>query len=228
MSECGNAPGRPSGADTRQRVLVAAVELFSANGYAGTSIRDIADTMGMTKAALYYHFAGKEEILRAVTAPLREDMTNLLRWAAEPPRPAPADLLTALVNVLSRNAPLLSSVFGDPSVAPRHLSEDMARGGMTVLETMLAGSTEPVLLLRARCALGAVFGGVHGVARHDPRFTEPPRGEQAARLLNQEEELLDAGQRQEVVAAALRALGVPEAGHAPPGGVPGRPGSARF
>jgi AcrR family transcriptional regulator len=92
VSEGKSNSSRPSGADTRQRILIAAVELFSANSYAGTSVRDIADALRMTKAALYYHFAGKEEILQAVTAPLHEDMDNLIRWAAggRPPRdPAP-------------------------------------------------------------------------------------------------------------------------------------------
>jgi AcrR family transcriptional regulator len=215
-----NNSSRPSGADTRQRILVAAVELFSENGYAGTSVRDIADALGMTKAALYYHFAGKEEILQAVTAPLHEDMDDLVGWAAGPPRPGPAELLTALVNLLSRHGLLLSSVFGDPSAARHHVPHEKGRTAMVVLETMLAGSTEPVPILRARCALGALFGGVHGIAQHDTRFTEPPRGEQAARLLNREEELLDAGQRQEVVAAALRALGAAGA-HAVPDGLPG-------
>jgi AcrR family transcriptional regulator len=214
-----NNSSRPSGADTRQRILVAAVELFSANGYAGTSVRDIADALGMTKAALYYHFAGKEEILQAVTAPLHEDMDDLFRWAAAQPRPDPAELLTALVNLVSRHGPLLSSVFGDPSVIRRHVPNERSMAAMAGLETMLAGSAEPVQLLRARCALGAIFGGVHGIAKHDTRFTEP-RGEQAARLLNREEELLDAGQRQEIVAAALRALGAAGA-FTGPDGLPG-------
>jgi hypothetical protein len=118
------------------------------------------------------------------------------------------------VNLLSRHGPLLSSVFGDPSVIRRHVPPEKGMAAIAVLETILAGSTEPIPLLRARCALGALFSGVHGIAQNDTRFTEPPRGEQVARLLNREEELLDAEQRQEIVAAALRALG-PSAGAGP-------------
>jgi AcrR family transcriptional regulator len=216
VSERVSSSTRPPGAETRQRILVAAVELFSASGYAGTSIRDIADALGMTKAALYYHFAGKEEILQAVTAPVHEDMDRLVRWAAAPPRPGPAELLSALADLLSRHGPLLISVFGDPSAVRRHLPQDRAREGMVILETMLAGSAEPEPMLRARCALGALFGGVQGIALQDGRFTGPASGERAAQLLNGEEDLLSPRQRHEVVAAALRALGVAEAG-TPPG-----------
>jgi len=42
--------------DTRQRIIDIALELFATRGYAGTSMRDIAAELGVTKAALYYHF----------------------------------------------------------------------------------------------------------------------------------------------------------------------------
>ncbi|MGH8828945.1 MAG: TetR family transcriptional regulator, partial [Jiangellaceae bacterium] len=40
--------------NTRDRILHVALELFAQQGYSGTSIRDIAERMGMTKAAVYY------------------------------------------------------------------------------------------------------------------------------------------------------------------------------
>lgn len=48
---------------TRERILEIALELFSEQGYDKTSLRDIAERLGTTKAALYYHFARKEDIL---------------------------------------------------------------------------------------------------------------------------------------------------------------------
>lgn len=50
-------------ADTKERILESALELFAQNGYLGTSMSDIADRLGITKAALYKHYAGKQEIL---------------------------------------------------------------------------------------------------------------------------------------------------------------------
>ena len=51
---------------TKERILKAALELFSKNGFYGTSMSDIAGKLGLTKAALYRHFSGKEEILDAI------------------------------------------------------------------------------------------------------------------------------------------------------------------
>jgi AcrR family transcriptional regulator len=53
------APGGPS---TRERILDIALELFTERGYDKTSLRDIAERLGTTKAALYYHFERKEDI----------------------------------------------------------------------------------------------------------------------------------------------------------------------
>jgi len=59
--------GAPSGSEpagsTRERILDIALELFTERGYDKTSLRDIAERLGTTKAALYYHFERKEEIL---------------------------------------------------------------------------------------------------------------------------------------------------------------------
>ena len=49
--------------DTKERILETALELFSQNGYLGTSMNDIAGRLGITKAALYKHYACKQEIL---------------------------------------------------------------------------------------------------------------------------------------------------------------------
>lgn len=49
--------------DTKNRILETALELFAQSGYLGTSMNDIAKQLGITKAALYKHYAGKQEIL---------------------------------------------------------------------------------------------------------------------------------------------------------------------
>jgi len=59
------APGHHS-TDTKQRILDVALDLFTEQGYDGTSLRQIAEQLGVTKAALYYHFESKEDILMAL------------------------------------------------------------------------------------------------------------------------------------------------------------------
>ena len=64
--------------DTRQRILDVASELFAEQGYDATSLREIADRMGFTKAALYYHFQSKDDILKALVQPAFELVGELV------------------------------------------------------------------------------------------------------------------------------------------------------
>ena len=58
--------------DTRERIIDTALELFSQSGYLGTSMNDIAQRLGITKAALYKHYAGKQEILDRIVQRMNE------------------------------------------------------------------------------------------------------------------------------------------------------------
>jgi AcrR family transcriptional regulator len=64
--------------DTRERILAVANELFIEQGYEGTSLREIADRLDITKAALYYHFRSKDEILRVLLEPFDTLLDELL------------------------------------------------------------------------------------------------------------------------------------------------------
>ena len=48
--------------DTKDRILTAALEMFSRNGYAGTNIRELTASLGLVKSSMYRHFGSKEEI----------------------------------------------------------------------------------------------------------------------------------------------------------------------
>lgn len=48
--------------DTKERILAAALDMFSQNGYAGTNIRELAASLGLVKSGVYKHFESKEEI----------------------------------------------------------------------------------------------------------------------------------------------------------------------
>jgi TetR/AcrR family transcriptional regulator, regulator of cefoperazone and chloramphenicol sensitivity len=50
----------------RDQILETSLSFFEARGYAGVSLRDIADQLGLTKAALYYHFPSKQGIVEAL------------------------------------------------------------------------------------------------------------------------------------------------------------------
>lgn len=73
--------------NSRQAIIAAALELFSANGYASTSVDNIAAAAKMSKGLIYYYFKSKEEILRDAFVSLLSETGMLYKNAGDlPPR----------------------------------------------------------------------------------------------------------------------------------------------
>src|ERR1700734_448612 len=81
----GGGRGAPR-TDTRARAQQVALELFAEQGYEKTSLREIAERLGLTKAALYYHFKSKEDIVHSFTDDYFHKLDALVDWAREQPR----------------------------------------------------------------------------------------------------------------------------------------------
>jgi len=74
---------------TRARIQAVAVEMFTEHGYEKTSLREIAEALGVTKAALYYHFKSKEDIVRSLLEDYFGHIDALVAWGeTEPAGPA--------------------------------------------------------------------------------------------------------------------------------------------
>ncbi|RMH38500.1 MAG: TetR/AcrR family transcriptional regulator [Deltaproteobacteria bacterium] len=73
-----DAPDSHPTADVRERILRAATRLFAARGFDGASLADIAGEVGVTKAALLYHFRSKDDLRRAVLAELLDRWNDVL------------------------------------------------------------------------------------------------------------------------------------------------------
>ncbi|NBE55492.1 TetR/AcrR family transcriptional regulator [Streptomyces boluensis] len=86
MSSSAGAPRAPRRGNTRQRIQDVALDLFAERGYEKTSLREIAEQLEVTKAALYYHFKTKEDILDSLFEDLTRTIDELIEWAAEQPR----------------------------------------------------------------------------------------------------------------------------------------------
>ncbi|KOV68462.1 TetR/AcrR family transcriptional regulator [Streptomyces sp. MMG1121] len=71
--------------NTRQRIQDVALELFAEQGYEKTSLREIAERLDVTKAALYYHFKTKEEITVSLFDGLTKPMEDLIEWGRQQP-----------------------------------------------------------------------------------------------------------------------------------------------
>ncbi|MEV4662755.1 TetR family transcriptional regulator [Micromonospora echinofusca] len=72
--------------DTRTRILRVALDLFAEHGYQRTPLRQIAERLRLTKAAILYHFPSKEHLLTALIEPLVSDLEALLDAAEAGPR----------------------------------------------------------------------------------------------------------------------------------------------
>ena len=94
-------PPRSQGAETRERILDVAQDLFTRQGYDKTSLRDIAERLSITKAALYYYFERKEDILLELHLRLHAMGTTLLdELEAAPDGPARVALWPRLADEL--------------------------------------------------------------------------------------------------------------------------------
>ena len=88
---------------TRQRVLEVAQQLFATHGYDRTSLREIAAHLGVSKAALYYHFPAKEDILLALAGDLIDEVAAMTSQAEQAHDLSPAareQLLVGLIDLL--------------------------------------------------------------------------------------------------------------------------------
>jgi AcrR family transcriptional regulator len=119
--------GRISGvtaAETRERLLRAAADVFAERGYDGTRVADIAVAAGVSNGALYAHFASKAELLvDALRTHGRRLLADLL--AADPSRPI-TDLLLAVGRRLPRRRDARGYLIVEALVAARR-DEDVAR-----------------------------------------------------------------------------------------------------
>jgi AcrR family transcriptional regulator len=77
------AAGRRDGAETRALVRRTALRLFTEQGYEATSLRQIADELGINKASLYYYFDSKEAILQSLFEERGVEAEQLLTWVRE-------------------------------------------------------------------------------------------------------------------------------------------------
>ncbi|MEV4712733.1 TetR family transcriptional regulator [Micromonospora sp. NPDC049374] len=105
---------------TRSRILRTASDLFAEQGYQRTSLRQIAERLRLTKAAILYHFPSKAHLLTALAEPLIRDLEALLDEAgALPGRQARWALLEGWVDTMLAHRGPLGMLFHDLALVDR-------------------------------------------------------------------------------------------------------------
>lgn len=104
--ETAERPGgmTPEGSDRRAAILETAARLICEKGYEGTSIQDIADAAGLTKAGLYHHIRSKEHLLLEIQ---NYGMDVFEEWVLKPVMPIP-DPLDRLKTCMAKNILLVT------------------------------------------------------------------------------------------------------------------------
>lgn len=163
---------------TRDRILEVALELFAHQGYEGTSIRDIAERMTMTKAAVYYHFPSKEDLLADVLSPAMARVSQVLE-EHEPVRDDAGrrDFVTALIDVVAEVGPQVVVMLTDPAVGHHIRSLTGGSGlpqrvGRALVGARAAGPAQAAAdRMRAACAVACLPAGVAAWRAEHPRET---------------------------------------------------------
>ncbi|MEU8507978.1 TetR/AcrR family transcriptional regulator [Streptomyces brevispora] len=103
-----SSTSQPRRGNTRQRIQDVALELFAEQGYEKTSLREISEKLDVTKAALYYHFKTKEDILVSIFEDLNRPVTDVIAWGREQPRTLETkkEILARYSEALTKAAPL--------------------------------------------------------------------------------------------------------------------------
>jgi len=143
----------PASLETRNKILAVALELFRAQGYDATSLRQIAERLDLTKAAVYYHFPAKEDLVLAIAERYINGLRDIVARDDEPPEA----WLNAYLALMLDAHDAVNFLWHDPG-AWRHLEVGRAASQLfDKLQFGIAGRTGKVAdHVRAGCALGAI------------------------------------------------------------------------
>ena len=142
-----------------RRIAHLALARFRVGGFVGTSIADLAGDLGVSKAAIYYHYRSKDALLHHLIDPLLDAVDACIQDGSDPAGPARTarQLLDAYLAVLIAHrevVPLITTdvaVLNHPAIGPRLRAQNQR------LQSLLTTpDTSVPARLRAEAALGAI------------------------------------------------------------------------
>ncbi|MGO4695934.1 TetR/AcrR family transcriptional regulator [Paenibacillus sp. 2TAB26] len=181
-----------TGSETKAEAQRVALELFTAKGFEATSLREIAEQLGISKAALYYHFKSKNDIVNSMMSSRGDEAAELLAWAVSQ-EPSP-DLLERTVlrwvdstsvdklrgiRFVNANPNLMRSVVSNPG--------GQIRDSLGAVAELVAGKdadpTRKLLVRMAFLSINSALMAASGTERTDEEIVAAAR-EMALALLN--------------------------------------------
>lgn len=157
----GGQPKKERLAPGRSGVLDAALELFAKNGIDGVSLQQIADSLSVTKAAVYHHFQAKSDIVLAALKPGLDALERAVLEAQHLPagRDQAREVINGLAECIAVNSRSYQIIMAD-CAASRILATDQHLVDMiATMRQMLAGpNPDSQMLLAVSIFLGACLG----------------------------------------------------------------------
>ena len=155
--------------DTRSRLRELALQLFAEQGYEQTSLREIAERLGVTKAALYYYFKSKEDIVRSLVEDYMAQIDDLIAWAKDQPRePAiRAEIVSRYLDIVANGTAVFRLLHQNQaavsSLAAAKERGELFRERMDALVDLLTEPGAPVIdqIRAASCLVSISFGLMH-------------------------------------------------------------------
>ncbi|WP_405585721.1 TetR/AcrR family transcriptional regulator [Streptomyces sp. NBC_01190] len=159
-------PHHPRRNDTRRRIQDVALELFAEHGYEKTSLREIAERLDVTKAALYYHFKTKEDILVSISDDMAGPVDELIAWAESQPRnlASKQELLRRYSEALWSAAPLFRFIQENQATVRELSIGESIKSRLSALSELLKEPTSSMAAqVRCMTALFAMHAGMFAV-----------------------------------------------------------------
>ncbi len=151
MAVKGGGDEHDRGRDTRSRLRELALKLFAEQGYEKTSLREIAERLGVTKAALYYYFKSKEDIVRSLVEDYVAELDELIAWGKAQPATAAtrAEIVRGYLHIVASGTEVFRMLHQNQaavaSLASAKERGELIRERMDALTDLL---TEPAGTLR--------------------------------------------------------------------------------
>lgn len=163
---------------TRARIQSVALELFTEQGYEKTSLREVAERLGVTKAALYYHFKSKDEIVSSLVEDRLTSFDELIKTAEDLPADAESRrmILTRYADAFfSSDQPSVMRFFEQNQTVVKSLSvgKEMRDRLMRIAQLIARPDTSPEGQLRAALAIFAVHSSYFAI--RGPEITNDER-----------------------------------------------------
>ena len=139
----------------RERILHTALDLFTVLGYEGTSLRAISDRLGVTKAALYYHFRAKDDLLQHLLGSVVSAVEAVAAGETPAARAGRGVVLAAYLDAIAGAPGATALLLRDASVGAHPLGQRFRDARERVRAGLVEGNGVDALV-RSTAALRAV------------------------------------------------------------------------